>query len=101
MDTPLFGRSLGFGLGGYRFATRLASAWFLLGCVQAALGAATVWSNKSADIATAHVAVGALILALGGLVTLLTWRSARVSGSVAGAEGLPRSVLQPGGMVLQ
>lgn len=31
--------------------------------VQICLGAATIWSNKAADIATAHVAVGATILA--------------------------------------
>lgn len=31
--------------------------------IQICLGAATIWSNKAADIATAHVAVGATILA--------------------------------------
>jgi len=45
---------------------RLASRWWLaLVIVQIALGAWTVWSNKAADITTAHVAVGALILFLG------------------------------------
>ena len=45
---------------------RLASRWwFALLIVQIALGAWTVWSNKAADVTTAHVAVGALILFLG------------------------------------
>jgi heme A synthase len=42
--------------------------------VQFGLGAATVWTGKSADIATAHVAVGSLILALGGLQTAMAFR---------------------------
>jgi cytochrome c oxidase assembly protein subunit 15 len=37
---------------------------FLLAC-QVTLGAWTIWSNKAADVATAHVAVGATMLALG------------------------------------
>jgi len=36
---------------------------FLLG--QLTLGAWTIWSNKAADIATAHVAVGAIMLSFG------------------------------------
>jgi cytochrome c oxidase assembly protein subunit 15 len=43
----------------------LSSVWlFLLAC-QVTLGAWTIWSNKAADVATAHVAVGATMLALG------------------------------------
>ena len=45
---------------------RIASRWWVaLVIVQIALGAWTIWSNKAADITTAHVAVGALILFLG------------------------------------
>jgi len=45
---------------------RLASRWWLaLVFGQIALGAWTVWSDKAADVTTAHVAVGALILFLG------------------------------------
>jgi Uncharacterized protein required for cytochrome oxidase assembly len=45
---------------------RLASRWWLaLLIVQVTLGAWTVWSNKAADVTTAHVAVGALILFFG------------------------------------
>ena len=41
----------------------------LLG-LQFALGAATIWTAKAADVATAHVAIGALSLATGVLLTL-------------------------------
>jgi len=45
---------------------RIASRWWLaLVIAQITLGAWTVWSNKAADVTTAHVAVGALILFLG------------------------------------
>jgi cytochrome c oxidase assembly protein subunit 15 len=44
---------------------RFADSWFLLLCCQIALGAWVIWSNKAADIATTHVAVGATMFALG------------------------------------
>jgi cytochrome c oxidase assembly protein subunit 15 len=44
---------------------RLAMAWLGLIFVQVALGAWTIWSNKAADVATAHVLVGALSLVTG------------------------------------
>src|SRR5204863_9995023 len=40
--------------------SKLALLWLALVTIQLGLGAATIWTNKSADIATAHVAVGAL-----------------------------------------
>jgi heme a synthase len=48
--------------------------WFLLIVTQIFLGAATIWSGKSADIATAHVACGALSLMTGGLISILSFR---------------------------
>jgi cytochrome c oxidase assembly protein subunit 15 len=39
--------------------SRFSDAWFLLLVTQITLGAWVIWSNKAADIATAHVAVGA------------------------------------------
>jgi cytochrome c oxidase assembly protein subunit 15 len=51
---------------GAAMGVRIASRWWVaLVIVQIALGAWTIWSNKAADITTAHVAVGALILFLG------------------------------------
>jgi cytochrome c oxidase assembly protein subunit 15 len=48
---------------------RALSTWwvFFLLC-QITLGAWTIWSNKAADIATAHVAVGATMLAFGVMI---------------------------------
>lgn len=45
------------------FLSKLANLWFGLVILQITLGAWTIWSNKAADIATAHVAVGALTFA--------------------------------------
>ena len=46
---------------------RLSLFWLALIAGQIALGAWTVWSNKAADVATAHVLVGALSLVIGAL----------------------------------
>jgi heme a synthase len=46
---------------------KLALFWFGLIVMQIFLGAATIWSNKAADVATAHVLGGALSLAVGAL----------------------------------
>lgn len=54
--------------------TKVAAGWFGLLCLQVLLGAATIWSNKSADIATAHVAVGAISLVTGSLLSLAATR---------------------------
>jgi cytochrome c oxidase assembly protein subunit 15 len=45
--------------------SRFTDLWFLLLACQVTLGAWVIWSNKAADIATAHVAVGATMFALG------------------------------------
>ena len=47
-------------------SARLGSViWFLMIFAQVALGAWTIWSNKAADVATAHMALGALSLLFG------------------------------------
>jgi cytochrome c oxidase assembly protein subunit 15 len=61
-------------LGPRHLLSRLASGWFLLIVAQIFLGAATIWTDKKADIATAHVACGALSLALGGLIWIISSR---------------------------
>jgi heme a synthase len=59
-----------------------AGFWLILVLVQFALGAWTVWSNKAADVATAHVFVGALILVTGVLLSVtLSAIAARSTGS--------------------
>ena len=42
--------------------------------LQVGLGAATIWSNKAADVATAHVLVGALALTVGALWCIMAFR---------------------------
>jgi len=50
----------------------LCWAWLGVILVQAVLGAATIWSNKAADIATAHVLVGAVSLAFGTMMSIIS-----------------------------
>ncbi len=53
---------------------RLSIWWVALVTCQIALGAWTIWSNKAADIATAHVAVGAIMLSFGVSIAAICWR---------------------------
>jgi cytochrome c oxidase assembly protein subunit 15 len=61
-------------LGAQHGLSRLASGWFLLIVAQIFLGAATIWTGKTADITTAHVACGALSLMTGGLISIISFR---------------------------
>lgn len=63
--------------GGASPMARLTAFWFGLILLQVLLGAATIWTNKAADIATAHVAVGALSLVTGVLISVISLRAAR------------------------
>lgn len=56
---------------------RLALVWILLLLCQLTLGAWTIWSNKAADVATAHVAIGATILSFGVLISAICRRLSR------------------------
>jgi cytochrome c oxidase assembly protein subunit 15 len=58
---------------------RLTLLWCALLAGQITLGAWTIWSNKAADIATAHVAVGATMLSLGVIVCAICGRVSRSS----------------------
>ena len=65
-------------LGSRHILSRISLFWVGLILVQASLGAATIWSNKAADVATAHVLFGALSLACGGILCILSFhQSAR------------------------
>jgi cytochrome c oxidase assembly protein subunit 15 len=63
-------------LGARHTVSNRALIWLGLILTQGLLGAATIWSNKAADIATAHVVVGALALASGTLLWLVGPQSA-------------------------
>jgi cytochrome c oxidase assembly protein subunit 15 len=70
-------------------ARRWGVLWLGLILGQGVLGAATVWSNKAADVATGHVVVGALCLVTGVLFTRVCFhlrgqeRIARISSVTA------------------
>jgi cytochrome c oxidase assembly protein subunit 15 len=51
--------------------------------VQLGLGMTTIWMRKPADIATAHVAVGALLLLTAWLLTVRLWRARRAGTSLS------------------
>ena len=76
---------------------RLSDAWFLLLTGQITLGAWVIWSDKAADIATAHVAMGAIMLALGIAISTICLRFLQGSEAVPTqrsylvSEGLPAS----------
>ncbi len=63
-----------FALREQQILSRLTTFWVLLLACQVTLGAWTIWSNKAADIATAHVAVGATMLAFGISISALALR---------------------------
>ena len=60
----------------------LSILWIALLLTQVTLsGAWTIWSNKAADIATTHVAVGATMLSLGVCLAALGFRFSRSPGT--------------------
>ncbi|HZE12598.1 MAG TPA: COX15/CtaA family protein, partial [Chthoniobacterales bacterium] len=77
--------------------SRFAGAWFLLVACQITLGAWVIWSNKAADIATAHVAVGATMFALGVALSAICLRllqehdATRLAGQSAVSVEIPVS----------
>jgi cytochrome c oxidase assembly protein subunit 15 len=65
--------------------TKLAWFWLALILGQILLGAATIWSNKAADVATAHVLGGALSLVTGALWYIIAFRRSAGSSEIAPA----------------
>jgi cytochrome c oxidase assembly protein subunit 15 len=61
-------------LGARHPLAKLSLVWLGLILLQIVLGAATIWSDKAADIATAHVVDGALSLIAGALLTIISFR---------------------------
>lgn len=59
------------------YLKRLGLIWITLIGIQIALGAWTIWSNKAADIATTHMAIGALSLFLGIQLTFLMFYASK------------------------
>jgi cytochrome c oxidase assembly protein subunit 15 len=70
-------------LGPDNLLSRLGLAWLGLIIAQAVLGAATIWSGKAADIATAHVMLGALSLAFGVILSIIAFGERTVPAGVS------------------
>jgi heme a synthase len=69
---------------------KLSMWWVAFLLVQLTLGAWTIWSNKAADIATAHVAVGAIMLSFGVSISAICSRIPALSRHAAsGGRALP------------
>jgi cytochrome c oxidase assembly protein subunit 15 len=66
---------------------RLSGTWFLLLACQITLGAWVIWSNKAADIATTHVAIGATMLALGVAISAICLRPPQRSEAASTERG--------------
>ena len=62
---------------------KLSIWWIAFLLVQLTLGAWTIWSNKAADIATAHVAVGAIMLSFGVTISAICWRISQANLAAA------------------
>lgn len=68
--------------------TRFAFFWLALIMIQIGLGAATIWTNKAADVATAHLMGGALSLVTGALWCMIAFaRSAKLPAAQTEAFG--------------
>ena len=77
---------------GIALLKRLSILWLVLVLSQLTLGAWTIWSNKAADVATTHVAVGAIMLSFGVTISALAWRLLAISRCGApGGRALPIS----------
>jgi cytochrome c oxidase assembly protein subunit 15 len=79
---------------------RLSLTWCFVVLSQVILGAATIWTNKSADIATTHVALGALSLINGTILVLVSsrylWKECPVNQSLETKDAVPHSHTQVG-----
>ncbi len=67
-----------------------SSVWLGMILVQITLGAWTIWSNKAADVATAHMALGALSLLLGAVLTFRLYCGARTQDFILPDARNPR-----------
>jgi cytochrome c oxidase assembly protein subunit 15 len=73
---------------------RISLLWIALVLCQIALGAWVIWSNKAADVATAHVALGAVMLSLGVSISAICWRLSQreVERPAAAGPGAPKPI---------
>lgn len=75
--------------------SRGAGVWLLTILAQAGLGMFTIWSNKAADVATAHVGLGAISLSMGAMLSVIVWAAVRSpAGRIVPAGASKRDVSQ-------
>src|SRR5881396_3205408 len=76
-----------------RFAAlkKLSILWVALVICQISLGAWTIWSNKAADVATAHVVLGAGMLSFGVSISAICCRISQGEVGRARPPGAPHS----------
>ncbi|MGE5215195.1 MAG: COX15/CtaA family protein, partial [Nitrospirota bacterium] len=70
---------------------RLSLLWVILVVCQISLGAWVIWSNKAADVATTHVALGAIMLSFGVSISAICWRIFQTEIDSARPPGAPHS----------
>lgn len=68
---------------------RLSLLWVILVLGQITLGAWVIWSNKAADVATAHVALGAVMLCFGVSISAIWWKITQTKRGSASPPGAP------------
>jgi heme a synthase len=73
------------------FFKRLSLLWVALVVSQGALGGWVIWSNKAADVATAHVALGAVMLSFGVTISAICWRVSGRVGALRRPDAAARS----------
>jgi cytochrome c oxidase assembly protein subunit 15 len=71
---------------------RLSLLWVVLILGQISLGAWVIWSNKAADIATAHVALGAVMLSFGVSISAICWRISQRETDRARPPSAPKPI---------
>src|SRR5438445_172009 len=64
----------------------LSIAWLVGILAQVTLGAWTIWSNKAADVATTHVAVGATLLGLGAIICAFCFRQNKTPSEFSASQ---------------
>jgi heme a synthase len=67
--------------------------WIAMIFLQIALGAWVIWSKKAADVATAHMALGALSLLVGAVLAFRLFCGARIRDFVL-PDGVKRSLIE-------
>src|SRR6476620_1432140 len=74
---------------------KLSIFWVVLVFGQISLGAWVIWSNKAADVATAHVALGAMMLCFGVSISAICSRISQTEVGRVRPPGAPHSEAVP------